>query len=120
MGTLIYGAGEHYEFEDRMLAHVKMAAVAKLRRRESFLMNWAIPAERGSGRISLWISPASHLQFWFSEARPPELNKAWLEALAFTAYRTGGMEIMDEADADEFLRQQGRLKASGQRSATSE
>ncbi len=109
MGTLIYGASERYEFDDRLLAHIKMAMIVKLRRRESFLMNWSLPQEHGSGRMSLWMSPFIQLQFRFSGGRAPVLNRAWVEALTMTAHRTGGMEIMAEADAAQFILQQARL-----------
>jgi hypothetical protein len=104
MGTLIYGPGTRYEFEDRELAHIKIAIAVKLRWQESFLLNWVVPRGEGSGRVSLWISPAMPLQFQFTGSRPPALNKAWLDALAVTSHRTGGMQVMAEEDAESFIR----------------
>jgi hypothetical protein len=101
MGRFVYGfTGQEYEFDDRTLSHVKMAIVTKLRRHESFLLNWQIPAENGGGRMSLWISREIPMAFIFSGSRPPRLNERWMEALLHTSQRTGGMVIMSEADAE--------------------
>lgn len=103
MGYLIYGSGAEYEIDDRTLAHLKIAIVVKLRLQESFLINWTVPAEEGSGRVSLWVSPAIPLQFRFSGSRPPELNRTWLEALALSSHGTRGMVVMPESDAEGFV-----------------
>ena len=101
MGKLIYGTGRQvYAFDDRTLAHVKIAMVTKLRRHEAFLINWTVPAEEGSGRISLWISREIPLAFEFTDRTPPVLNQKWMEALLQTSQRTGGMDILAEADAE--------------------
>lgn len=106
MGTLIYGYGQKFEFDDRLLAHVKIALVTKLRRHESFLLNWEVPPEQGGGRISLWISREIPMAFVFAGSRPPTLNEEWMEALLMTSQRTGGMVIMPEERAESQLREQ--------------
>jgi hypothetical protein len=103
MGHLIYGAGAEYEIEDRMLAHVKIAILSKLRLQESFLLNWAIDAAHGSGRVSLWLSPAIPIQFRFSESTPPSLNREWLAAMARSSHSTRGMIMMPENEAAAYL-----------------
>ncbi len=107
MGNLVYGSAVEYEFDDRVLAHLKIAIVTKLRLQESFLLNWVLPTERGSGRMSIWISPGIPLEFRFSGSRPPELNKVWLDALARSSHGIRGMIVMREDEA------QGYLDASG-------
>lgn len=42
--------------------------LAKLRTRESFLLNSQIPSGQGSGRVSLWIDGSIPLQFRLREA----------------------------------------------------
>ncbi len=103
MGILTYGEGQRFEFDDRLLAHMKLAIVAKLLRHESFLLNWTIPVEQGSGRMSLWISRETLLSFRFAGGRPPAINARWVEALALTSLRTGGMQLIDENDVDALL-----------------
>ena len=100
MGRLIYGHGQEYEFDDRTLAHVKIAIVTKLRRHESFLLNWQIPADQGGGRMSLWISREIPMAFVFAGSRPPKLNERWMEALLHSSHRTGGMVVMAEQAAE--------------------
>jgi len=103
MGYLIYGAGAEYEIEDRVLAHLKIAVVAKLRLQESFLLNWSLSPSDGSGRVSLWLSPSVPLQFRFSGSKPPELNRLWLQALAHSAHSGRGMILMAEDEVDSYL-----------------
>jgi hypothetical protein len=104
MGRLIYGgAGLTYEFDDRTLTHVKLAIVAKLRNHEAFLLNWDVPVEHGSGRVSLWISREIPMAFTFDGSRPPTLNPKWMAALLQTSARTGGMIVMPEEEAEDRL-----------------
>jgi hypothetical protein len=101
MGTLTY-AGIDYKIEDRVLAHLKIAIVAKLRVGEGFLLNWQIPPEEGSGRISLWIAPQIPLSFRFSGSKVPEMNRHWIDALARSSHGVRGMLVMDEGQAIEY------------------
>jgi hypothetical protein len=103
MGTLVYGDAGRYEIDDRTLAHAKIAITTKLRRQESFLLNWTIPPEQGSGRISLWLSPSIALQFVFSAPKPPELNRQWLEALERSSHGVRGMVLLREGEVKEYL-----------------
>lgn len=103
MGYLIYGPGAEYEIADRELAHLKIAIVAKLRLQESFLLNWSLSPSDGSGRVSLWLSPAIPLQFRFSGSKAPELNRVWLQALAHSAHGSRGMVLMAEAEAESYM-----------------
>lgn len=107
MGYLIYGAGAEYEFDDRVLAHLKIAIVAKLRLQESFLINWTIPSGAGGGRTSLWLSAGIPLQFRFAGSKPPELNRVWLDALARSSHGIRGMVVMGEDEAAEYLKAAG-------------
>ncbi len=103
MGSLTYGESQVFQFEDRLLAHVKLAIVSKLLHHESFLLNWTVPPADGSGWVSLWISRDTHLVFRFDSSLPPVINPKWIEALVSNAARTGGMLIMAEDDAEKML-----------------
>lgn len=100
MGYLVYGAATQYPFDDRTLAHLKIAVTSKLRLQESFLLSWSVPVEQGSGRISLWLSPAIPIQFLYSASAPPALNRRWLEALAQSSHGMRGMVVMSEEEAE--------------------
>ncbi|SDR82135.1 DUF7882 family protein [Microterricola viridarii] len=104
MGSLVYGAGTKYEMDDRTLAHVKIAVGGKLRRQESFYLSWVIPSSAGSGRVSIWLSPAIPLQFHFSTPTAPQLNRVWVKALEMTAMSDRGMVVLPENEADDYIR----------------
>lgn len=98
MGYLIYGGTHEYEFEDRTLAHLKVAITMKLRRQESFLMSWVNPAERGGGRVSIWLAPSIPIAFRFSGSRAPQLNKDWLDLLGEHSNTPRGLIVVSEQD----------------------
>lgn len=100
MGYLIYGFGMEYEVEDRTLAHLKAAISYKLRKKECFFVSWGNPVEKGSGRISLWVSPDIPLVFKFSGSRPPELNTIWLDVLCALANGPRGLVVLTEQEAE--------------------
>jgi len=97
MGKLIYGSpGTAIEIEDRALAHLKVAMIAKLRRDEKFSLSWQHGAEGGGGRTTVWVHPAIPLQFVFNGSKQPTLNKAWVELLVETANSGSGIYLMPE------------------------
>ncbi|WP_240977303.1 hypothetical protein [Planctomonas sp. JC2975] len=100
MGSLLYNDGTEYQFEDRTLAHLKVAIAAKLRLKEGFLVSWRVAPEDGGGRVSLWVSPAIALQFVFTEENPPQLNRRWLEALSRSSHGPRGLVVLSEEDAE--------------------
>lgn len=103
MGFLIY-AGVDYEIEDRTLAHLKAAVGHRLRMQESFFISWLVPVEKGSGRISLWVSPSVPIVFRFAGSRAPELNPVWLEALRTLSHTSRGMLVLTEAEAEAYMK----------------
>lgn len=92
MGRLIYGPqGAEFEFDDRLLAHLRVVIVMKFRRRESFTFSWDLESSVGSGRMCLWLDPSIPLQFRFFGSREPALNRAWVDALASVAASSAGL-----------------------------
>lgn len=110
MGHLVYGCGSRHQFEDRTLAHLKVAITVKLRRQESFMLNWSLEPQEGSGRRSLWLAPAIPLQFEFSGSRVPELNRDWIDVMVQFSNSARGLVVIREADALELGR--GTLRAA--------
>lgn len=111
MAQLIYNAGTAYEFDERTLAHLKIAITLKLRLRESFLLNWVVPSESGSGRRSIWLAPDLPITFRFRDNTPPQLNRLWLDALSRSAQGVRGMTVMPEAEAEAYVKAAGRPSA---------
>ncbi|KAM9866885.1 hypothetical protein ACIFOC_00206 [Leucobacter aridicollis] len=95
MGELHYGMNNSvFEFEDRLLHHLKLVIANKLRKGESFLFTWQT-SECGAGS-SLWLHPSIPLHFTFANLVDVEINKEWAELLGFLANRPGGLTIVDE------------------------
>jgi hypothetical protein len=106
MGYLSYGATAEYEFDDRVLAHLKVAISLKLRRQECFFLSWSTPADRGSGRISLWMSPHIPLSFRFAGSKTPELNETWLRVLGDLSNTPRGLLVISEREAEAYAQKQ--------------
>jgi hypothetical protein len=97
VGKFIYGSPSiSVEFDDRVLAHLKVVILAKLRRNESFTFSWEYTTSQGSGHSSIWLHPAIALQFDFYGKKDPSLNRAWLEELVQLANTPAGLRIVPE------------------------
>jgi hypothetical protein len=97
MGMLVYGTdGSKIDFEDRMLAHLQLAIITKLRRGEPHVLSWETPAYAGSGRSTIWIHPAIPLFFKYSGSKKVPINRAWVEDLLSSANSTNGLQALPE------------------------
>lgn len=97
MGTLYYGdSGTPIGIEDRALAHLKVAIVAKLRRGESFTVSWMHAGEQRRGRSTLWLHQTIPLRFVFDGVETPDLCRDWIEELIRSANSTSGVVLVDE------------------------
>lgn len=96
MGYLVYDSSTVIAFDDRVLAHLEVVIVSKLRRKESFALSWREPADNGDGRTTVWIDPSIPLRFRFSGSRPPTLDRQWMEKLAAAAASSTGLVAVDE------------------------
>jgi hypothetical protein len=107
MGKFIYEGGPKIEIEDRALTHVQLVMTAKLRRGEPFAFSWKEDASVGGGRTTVWVHAASSLVFKYFGSRPPAINRAWVDALAFTANSPTGLYLTPEpAETGAFERVQ--------------
>jgi len=96
MGKFVYEGGVKTEIEDRALTHLQLVITAKLRRGEPFPFSWREDASVGGGRTTVWIQPSSSLVFKYFGSRQPSINRAWIEALAFTANAPSGLYLVPE------------------------
>ena len=95
MGKFIYGAtAVSVDIEDRVLAHLRMVIMTKLRRNESFMFD--IDVGGGNGRRTFWIHPSVPIQFHFFGSRPPRINREWVEEMIRLASSTTGLTIPPE------------------------
>lgn len=101
MGTLFYGeTGTPIQIDDRVLAHLKVAIITKLRRGESFTLSWQHQPDQPRGRSTIWMHPTIPLRFIFDEPERPELNRLWLDQLMRSANSTGGIQLVEEGQLD--------------------
>lgn len=100
MGELHYGTNNSvFEFEDRLLHHLKLVISNKLRRGESFVFTWNGPdAETGT---TLWLHPSIPLYFTFGALSDSQINRAWAEVLSFHANSPSGLTLVDEPELPE-------------------
>lgn len=96
MGKFIYEGGQKVEIEDRALTHLQLVVTAKLRRGEPFNFTWAEDPSAGGGRTTVWIHPGSSMVFKYFGSRQPAVNRAWVDALAYTANSPTGLYLVPE------------------------
>lgn len=96
VGFLIYASSDnHFDIDDRTLAHVRLVVMNKLRRDEPFMM---AVRPTSLGDRWLWISPAVSINFHFHGSRTPAINRDWVEELMRGANGSYGMVITPEPD----------------------
>ena len=102
MGYLVYDGGTaEVQMEDRVLAHLQIVIISKLRRQESFAFSWKDPASSGDGRSTVWLHPMVSLRFKFSGSRPPSINPSWVSALTASANSGSGLHVLPEPTGGE-------------------
>ena len=96
MGRLMYSSDDALDIEDRVLAHLQVVIIAKMRRQESFAFSWEHGREGGGGRTTIWVHPSMNLRFRYNGSRAPELNRAWLEEFSMLANSANGLRLVPE------------------------
>lgn len=95
MGKLHYN-GSAITIDDRVLAHLQIVIVNRLRKGESLTLSWLNALSRGDGRSSVWLHPAIPMQFEFAGSRRPEIGRGWVDALETSASSPIGLVVLDE------------------------
>lgn len=99
MGYFLFGTPpESVRIDDRMLAHLRIVMLTKLRRHEGFPFSFDFDRESGSGRATVWLNPSVLIQFRFEGSRAPAINKGWLALMMMTANETDGLRLVEEPD----------------------
>jgi hypothetical protein len=103
MGKFIYDSTIKVDFDDRLLAHLQVVIGAKLRRGEAFHFTWRDDSSIGDGRTMVWLHPRVSLVYKFYGSRRPAINRAWVEALIYTANSPSGLYPVAEPPEDSTL-----------------
>lgn len=89
MGKLLYNSGESsFDIDDRVLAHLRVVFMNKLRRNESFMFQMPDP---NVGTRSLWVHAAIPIAFAFSGGRNPAIDSRWIDHLMHEASSPNGL-----------------------------
>lgn len=101
VGALIYGNPTwRIEFDDRVLAHLQIAVMTKIRRNEGFQMSWSND-HASTGRTSIWMHPSIPLMFQFNGSRDASINRSWIDLLLQSASSSGGLQVIPEPRDDD-------------------
>jgi hypothetical protein len=93
MGALHLGGQDLViDIEDHLLHHIKLLAVAKLRRDEPFLLSWRNPPET-PGRHSVWIHREADMHFVFDGTEPTATDQRLLDVLSLDSMKSRGLEL---------------------------
>jgi hypothetical protein len=92
MGYLFYDQSRAITVEDRVLAHLQIVCIDKLRRRENFALN----LRSENHIVMMWVTCSTPLQFVYEGNRRPRINHPWVELLAGEASLTGTLELLPE------------------------
>jgi hypothetical protein len=95
MATLRYD-GALVEFDDRLMTHLQIVILQKLRQGESFAMSWLDALSSGDGRSSIWLFPSMPLYFKFAGSKVPTISREWLDRLGESAARSSGLIVVNE------------------------
>jgi hypothetical protein len=98
MGRLTYDGIVSVDFDDRVLAHLQLVIGNKMRRGESFHFTWRDDVSTGDGRTIIWVHPKASLVYKFWGSKPPEINRAWVDALMTTANSAAGLHLVPEPE----------------------
>ncbi|MET4781564.1 ATP-dependent DNA ligase [Glaciihabitans sp. UYNi722] len=94
MGHLVYGiSAEHIDLDDRTLAHIQAVIASKLRRSESFWIEFVHDAGRGGRRDVIWVDDAMPFVFRYGSAAHPKIDRKSLDDLLGQASDRGRMII---------------------------
>lgn len=96
MGRFVYEGTQKMDLEDRALTHLQLVVTAKLRRAEPFAFSWRDDPSIGGGKTTVWVHPQANIVFQFFGSRRPAVNRAWVDALAFTALGPNGLHMVPE------------------------
>lgn len=90
MGRLIYQERHVLDIEDRLLSHLRVVIMNKLRRQEPFMLMAPHPEQ---GTLSLWLHPFTPIVLQFYGSRPPQLDKALIDQMMQDASGPNGLVL---------------------------
>ncbi|MDQ1175013.1 hypothetical protein QE430_003320 [Microbacterium testaceum] len=90
MGRLIYQERHVFDIEDRLLSHLRIVIMNKLRRQEPFMLQAPHPEQ---GVLSVWLHPGTPLVLQFYGGRQPRIDTALIERMMADASGPNGLVL---------------------------
>lgn len=90
MGRMIYQERHVLDIEDRLLSHLRVVIMNKLRRQEPFMLMAPHPEH---GTLSIWMHPATPLVLQFYGSRAPQLDGQLIEQMMQDASGPNGLVL---------------------------
>ncbi len=91
MGRLIYRDRASFDIDDRILAHLRIVVMNKLRRNEGFMLQ--LPVNEGVRQASLWIHASNALVMQFYGGREPAIDRALVDQMMHDASSADGLTL---------------------------
>ena len=105
MGRLIYRDRASFAIDDRILAHLRIVVMNKLRRNEGFMLQ--LPVNEGVRQASLWIHASNALVMQFYGGREPAIDRHLVDQMMHDASGADGLTLTLQA-AGVAARRRGR------------
>lgn len=90
MGRLVHQDRYVFDIEDRMLSHLRIVIMNKLRRQEPFMLQAPHPDQ---GTLSIWLHPGTPIVLQFYGSRPPSIDTALIEQMMHDASGPHGLVL---------------------------
>lgn len=91
MGRLIYRDRASFDIDDRLLAHLRIVIMNKLRRNEGFMLQ--LPVNEGVRQASLWIHASNALVLQFYGGREPAIDRDLVDQMMHDASGSDGLTL---------------------------
>jgi hypothetical protein len=91
VGRLIYRDRATFDIDDRLLAHLRIVVMNKLRRNEGFMLQ--VPVNEGVRQASLWIHASNALVLQFYGGREPAIDRELVDQMMHEASGADGLTL---------------------------
>ena len=91
MGRLIYRDKASFDIDDRLLAHLRIVIMNKLRRNEGFMLQ--VPVTEGVRQASLWVHASNARVLQFYGGRAPAIDRELVDQMMHDASGPDGLTL---------------------------
>ncbi|WP_394552496.1 ATP-dependent DNA ligase [Agromyces sp. MMS24-JH15] len=92
MGFFVFDDNRPIQLDDRVLAHLQVVIIDKLRRNESF----ELALQRNGVLVSMWVNCQMPIEFVYEGNRQPRINWRWAQVMSAEAGFSGTLRLLPE------------------------